>query len=427
MTERLLQFIWQFQYFNTNELTTEQGDPLRILYPGLHNINQGPDFLQGKIQLDKHLWAGNIELHLKTSDWYKHRHHKDKHYKNIILHVVWENDQAGTDLYNLPTLELQSRISNLMLDRYEDLMLNRKFVPCENNWDNISSLIWTSWKDRLLIERLERKSQHIFQLLEDNNYNWEETLWWMLARNFGITINADTFEAMARSIPSTILGRHRSQIHQLEALLFGQAGLLNRDFEEDYPTMLRKEYQFLATKYQLKPINLPVLFLRMRPFNFPSIRLAQLAMLIQNSRHLFSKIKETRLIKDIGYMLEVTANDYWHYHYRFDELKEYRPKTLGMDMIHNIMINTLIPMLFTYGVYHDDQPLINKALSWVEEVPSEKNNIIEGWDETGIASRCAYDSQALIELKTQYCDKRRCLDCAIGNAVLKGALRAVAI
>jgi hypothetical protein len=241
----------------------------------------------------------------------------------------------------------------------------------------------------------------------------------MLARNFGIKINAETFEVVARSIPSTVLAKHRNQIHQLEALLFGQAGLLAADFEEDYPVMLKKEYKFLAAKYNLQPVSLPALFLRMRPSNFPSVRLAQLAVLVLQSSHLFSRIKEIELIKEVKCLLEVTANDYWHYHYRFDEPGDYRPKTLGVDMINNIIINTIVPVLFTYGVYHSDQGLIDKVLKWMEQLPAEKNIITRGWAEAGVSMQYAYDSQALLELKTQYCDKKKCLDCAVGNSVLK--------
>jgi len=418
MTEKLLQFIWQFRYFNQQQLTTLQEDPLKIIYPGSFNSNQGPDFLHSRILLGEQIWAGNIELHLQTSDWYKHGHQLDINYRNVILHVVWQND-LKLDKLHLPTLELQPRVSNLLLDKYRDIMNNSFFLPCENSLQQVPDLVWTSWKDRLLIERLHRKSSYILQLLKENKQSWEDTLWWMLARNFGLKVNEEVFEAVARSLPARLLAKHRHQIHQVEALLFGQAGLLSPDFEEAYPVLLQKEYKFLAGKYGLQPVNISVSFLRMRPFNFPSIRLAQLAMLICHSHHLFSKFKEIESVKDIRYLLDITANDYWHYHYCFDEPSDYRPKNLGAGMIENIIINTIAPLLFAYGIYHKDSSPADKALKWLEELPGEKNAITKAWRNAGVPAKYAYESQALLELKNQYCNNKLCLNCAIGNAILK--------
>jgi len=276
VTERLLQFIWQFQYFNKSELTTSEGEAVQIIFPGQFNSNQGPDFSDAKIKIGHEIWAGNVELHFKTSDWKKHRHHKDSNYNNVILHVVWEDDEAGPA--NVPTFPLRERVSKILLERYEELMNAGGFIACENTVHNVRDLIWKSWKERLLVERLVRKSELVVAYLQQSNFHWEETFWWLLARNFGMTVNADAFEAMARSIPLNILSKHKAQIHQLEALLLGQSGLLKGIFDEDYPVMLQKEYQFFKKKYDFKPIQLPVFFLRMRPGNFPSIRLAQLAI-----------------------------------------------------------------------------------------------------------------------------------------------------
>jgi hypothetical protein len=420
MTEKLLQFIWHLQYFNRNELLTEQGETLQIIQPGTWNTNQGPDFLSAKIRLAGTTWAGNIELHIHTSDWFRHSHQTDSNFQNIILHVVWKNDEpANTSPFYLPVLELQSRVSILLLQRYEEWMNNLCFVPCEKSLHLVNELIWLKWKERLLVERLQRKSTYILQLYKQNVQHWEETFWWMIARNFGIRVNADAFEAIAHSIPINILTKHKGQIHQLESLLFGQAGLLNTKLKEDYPRMLQKEYRFLQKKYQLQKVFVPLKFLRMRPSSFPSVRLAQLAMLIYNSTHLFSKIKELQSLKEVKDLLDITANDYWHYHYRFEELSDYKVKNLGEEMVNNIIVNTIVPTLYAYGSYHGEIVYKNKALNWLEEIAPEKNRITNGWKEIGASNQQAYDSQSLIELKTQYCDYKRCLECGIGNALLK--------
>jgi hypothetical protein len=418
MTERLLQFIWQFQYFTKNELTTTNGDPVQIIAAGQYNTNQGPDFLQSRIIINHTSWAGNIELHVKTSDWQLHQHQNDKNYNNVILHVVWENDIIDSPKA-LPILELKDRVSKILLQRYEDWMHSGTFIPCEKSIHLVNDITWQSWKERLLAERLIRKSALIEQSLQQNNYHWEETFWWQLARNFGIKINADAFEAIAKSISINILAKHKNQVHQLEALLFGQAGLLNEDFTEDYPKLLQREYKFLQSKYNLQPIHIPVHFLRMRPGNFPTIRLAQLAILIQASVHLFSKIKEAASAAEVRNWLQVTANDYWHYHYRFDEASAYKPKKLGAVMIENILINTIAPILFAYGNYHNDVSCKTKAVQLLESSKAEKNTVTCGFEQLGINNKNAFDSQSLIELKNEYCNKKRCLSCAIGNNILK--------
>jgi len=422
LSERLLQFIWQFQYFNNKNLFTTKGELLQIFYPGIFNTNQGPDFLQAKIKVDSTLWAGNIELHVRASDWQAHHHSEDELYNNIILHVVWVADKEIKDKKDteLTTLEMQPLVSKLMLERYNQLMLSNRFVPCESQLPMLSSIAWDSWKERLLIERLQKRSTKIFEYLSKSNNHWEEVLWWMLARNFGIMVNADAFEAIAQSIPVNILAKHKNQIHQLEALLLGQANLLNGDFDEEYVKLLQREYVFLQKKYTLQPAEIAPVFLRMRPSNFPTVRLAQLAVLIATSTHLFSKIKEAISFTDIVTVLNVTANDYWHYHYRLGEPTDYKPKVLGRQMGENIMINTIIPVLFAYGVYIKDQQYKDKAVDWLMQLAPEANNITKQWKALGVANSNALHSQGLIELKKNYCDVKRCLDCAIGNKILKG-------
>jgi hypothetical protein len=417
MNERLLQYIWQFQYFNKSSLTTIDGEAVEIIYQGSYNTNQGPDFLDGKIKINNTLWAGNIELHIKTSDWNNHKHNTDKNYGNVILHVVWENDVHLAN--KLPTIVLQDRIAKILLDKYQQLQQANSFIPCESSINQVPQITWLNWKERLLIERLEQKSQLVFDYLAQNNNHWEETFWWMIAKNFGIKVNAESFEKIAQSIPLQVIAKHKNQIHQIEALLFGQAGLLNETFEEDYPILLQREYQFYQSKYNLKQPPISLFFLRMRPANFPTIRLAQLAILLVESVHLFSKIKEAKDLKTVKTWLNATANDYWHYHYRFDEKTVFKEKKLGSMMVDNIIINTVVPILFAYGHFNKQQSVKEKALQWLTEISAEKNTIIKSFSSLQIKASNAFDAQSLIQLKNNYCAKKRCLECAIGNKLLR--------
>lgn len=419
MTEKLLQFIWQFRYFSQHELFLESGERIYIIFPGQLNNNQGPDFLHAKIKIEDTIWIGHIELHLHAADWKKHAHEDDKNYSNVMLHVVWENDATQLQR-NIPTLVLQQKIPKLLLDQYKEWMDSISFIPCKKNIKEVSDIVWLSWKQRLIVERLQRKSIIIMEYLRQNHEHWEETLWWLIAANFGIKVNAAAFEAIARTIPTKLLSKHKNQIHQLEALLLGQAGLLEADFKESYPRLLKKEYCFLKNKYHLKAICETVHFLRMRPVNFPTIRLSQLAALIHKSSHLFSRIKEIKTVAEIKQLLEVTANDYWHYHYIFDEPSAFKKKIVGRQMIENIIINTIIPVLYAYGSLHKHDACKSKSLEWLEALAAEKNSVVTQWKEIKIETKNASDTQALLELKTQYCDNKKCLDCAIGNSLLKG-------
>jgi hypothetical protein len=295
------------------------------------------------------------------------------------------------------------------------------FIPCSHAIAEVKDITWTAWKERLLVERLFRKSTMIFRFLGQNNYHWEETFWWLLSRNFGSKINGDAFEELARSVSINILAKHKTQIQQIEAILFGQADLLSKQYDDSYVKLLQREYKFLAAKFSLQPIHTSVHFLRMRPANFPTVRIAQLSALIHQSHHLFSKIIETENIIEVKSLLLVTANDYWHYHYVFDEPGEYKPKKIGPDMADSLLINTIIPLIFTYGQYHNDERMKSKALLWLDQIKGEKNTIISGFQKLNFVSNTAFDSQSLIELKNEYCDHRRCLECAIGGALLKNA------
>ena len=416
MNEKLLQYIWQFQLYNKKELFTTDDKPLQILQHGNYNTNQGPDFLNASIIIDTIKWAGNIELHVYAGDWLKHNHQTDKNYTNVILHVVWNNDVAVNN--GIPVFVLKERVAKLLLDKYTNLMQQALQRNCYNFLPVLNQLGWSSWKERLVIERLQRKAGSMLTSLQKNNNSWEEVFWQKIAANFGTKVNSDFFEAIAASIPSTILSKHKNQINQLEALLLGQANLLNADVTDSYARMLKKEYLFLRKKHNLTTLFMQPHFLRMRPANFPTIRLAQLAMLINNSTHLFSKIKEIENIDALKNLFNVTANDYWHYHYSFDEETPHKPKHLGEQMVQNIIINTIIPLIFAYGNYIKDEKYNERALQFLQVLAPEINNITKSWK--GFAdNKCAFDSQALIELTNNYCSLQKCLQCAVGNKILR--------
>jgi len=421
MKEDLLQFIWKFQYFNSNELRCTDGDEVQIIHPGTHNPNQGPDFKEAKIKINNILWSGNVELHINSSHWNTHRHSDDANFNNVILHVVWNHDAEIKDANGgaLSTIELQPRVSKLLLEKYRKLKENAQFIACENLPSGLGDLALNSWKQRLVAERLIIKSKSIFTDLGQTNYHWEETFWWLTAANFGLTLNSGVFKKMARSLPLSLVAKHKKNIIQVEALLYGQAGSLNKTFKDKYPKMLQKEYFFYQKKYKLSPVDEELCYLRMRPANFPTIRLAQLAMLICSSEHLFSKIKEAESIEEVKEMFSVAANDYWHYHYIFDETSEYKVKKLGSQMVNNIIINTVVPVIFSYGLHHSEEALKEKAIRWLEEIAPEKNTITQGFERLQYSNKNAFDSQAYIQLKKEYCDHRLCLQCAIGNSILK--------
>jgi hypothetical protein len=418
MNEQLLQFVWQQRYFDQSDLSTTNNEPIQILHPGILNTNQGPDFSSARIRLGNTEWAGNVELHVQTGDWLKHGHQFDKQYNNVILHVVWEHTENSCP--GIPVLELQGRVPVVLKEHFLQWMNNRLLIPCILELGHSGIQPSTNWKEKLVWERLQRKVVLIRENLEKLNGHWEEVFWWQVAGNFGVSVNTDAFAEMARSLPLAMLTRHKQQIQQLEAFLLGQCGLLNDKFTDPYVRLLQKEYRFLRDKYKLKPIRTPVQFLRMRPGNFPTVRLAQLAMLIHDSVHLFSRIKDLEAAGHVEQLFRVTANDFWHYHYRLEQEAAFCKKTLGDSMIRNLMINTVVPTLFAYGLYVQDNRYVEKALRWLRETEKEENSTTRIFQQQGIVTENARDTQALLELKSLYCDQKRCLECEIGSKLLSG-------
>lgn len=399
MTEEFLHYIWKFRLFNNFNLKANTGETIEIIKPGEHNNHSGPDFLNAIVKIGETLWAGNVEIHINSSDWNKHKHSSDKAYNNVILHVVLNDDctTLRTSGEMIPAIELKSRIEPDLYFRYEDLINSKQWVSCSRSINQVDTMIINSWLSRLLVERLERKSESIIHALKLNQYNWQETFYQHLARSFGFKLNATPFELLARSLPLTYLGKHRNSLGQVEALIFGQAGMLEAEFKEDYPLYLQKEYIFLKHKYQLNAIDQHLWkFLRLRPASFPTIRLSQFAHLINRSESLFSRMLECSDPTDYDELFKVSASEYWQTHYIFGKSTSPSSKVLGKSSIDGILINTIAPFLFVYGS-QKDEIFREKALQLLESLQGENNSIIENWRKIGMITSSAFYTQALIE------------------------------
>ena len=425
-TEDFLHYIWKFRLFNRIGLQTTTGEELEVYSPGLHNTHAGPDFQNARIRIGETTWAGNAELHISSSDWQRHGHTTDNAYDNVILHVVYRDDQplVRTDGRRVPTLELKDRISPELYNRYHNLVFgNQTIIPCEGTINTVDGLTMHNWLTRILVERLEKRSEAVISALTHNRGDWEETFYQFLAANFGFKINALPFELMARSLPQNVLAKHKNNPMQVEALIFGQAGFLKDDLTDEYPRILKNEYDFLSKKYRLTPIeNHLWKFLRMRPQNFPTIRLAQFAAMVVRSNHLFSKIMEIQDVKNLRDLFaDIHVNPYWETHYRFDKESKPAGKSLGEASINTLLLNTVALFLFSYGKHLQLQRFISRSLKLLENIPGEQNNIITDFANLGVKINTAFESQALLELKNNYCDRKKCLQCGVGIKILKPA------
>jgi hypothetical protein len=421
MKEALLQYAWQYRLFNINNLKTTKGENVDIIDIGKPNTDAGPDFFNAKIKIDNTLWAGNVEVHLRSSDWQRHKHEQNKNYNSIILHIVGQFDQPifRSNGEEIPQIELPYFPD--LEKRYEALLAARTFVPCANKICDVPAIVLRSWQNTLLSERLEQKVNTIQSLLKDNHNDWEETFYITLAHNFGTGINGYPFELLAKSLPQRYLSKHKDNLFQLEALFFGQSGLLDiePDHHDEYANALRKEYAFLQAKYTLSPIDGHLWkLLRLRPVNFPHVRLAQLAALTHQSTKLFSKIIDNPTLEHLSTLFQCQPSEYWTTHYSFQTTSASKNKPLGKSTLTILLINTVVPFLFAYGKYRDNEVLQDRAISLLEDLPAEKNSIIEGWKELNIQTQSAFDTQALLQLKRAYCDDKKCLRCRIGHTVL---------
>jgi hypothetical protein len=424
MTEEFLHHIWKFKLFDQQNLRTTSGEVVEILKAGVHNFDAGPDFFNAQLKVGETLWAGNVEIHINASDWKRHFHQQDKAYNNIVWHIVYNADEP---IYRasgeaIPTIEIKERIDKKLYQNYLNFKSNTDWIPCEKQIAEVPSIIINSTLDKLLLERLERKAQSIADSLKLNNNNWEETFYQYLARNFGFKTNAMPFELLAKSLSLLVLAKHKSSLLQIEAMLFGQAGMLNEHLEDKYPQALQNEYVFLKQKFQLNPVDTHLWkFLRLRPVNFPSVRIAQFANLIFNSTHLFSKIIETESLDFLKLLMNVDVSEYWQTHYMFDKVSKNKSKHLGEDSLNNIVINTIVPFLFVYGKQKDDQKYVDRALAFLEQTEGENNSIINKWESLKLPVKNAYSTQALLQLKNEYCNGKKCLSCNIGTYLIKNS------
>jgi hypothetical protein len=419
MNEQLLQFIWGQGLFDLSSLVTIDGEALTVLDRGQWNHDQGPDFTAAQVSLAGTIWAGHIELHLRTSDWRAHRHGGDPHYRNVVLHVVWEHD--GVRVNDIPVLELRDRVKKILLQRYAEWMGQEGRLPCEASWRKAGLQAGSGWLRALVRERLDRKASEWAMQWRNCGNDWEELCWRKTAHAFGGLHNGSAFERMAASIPWTLLGRHRENILQMEALLLGQCAMLPDPAPDKYALMLLREYRFLAAKYKLSPPGQPLAFFRLRPGSFPGVRLAQLSMLLHQVGHLFARIRDGEDMEGLRKLFRVTANDYWHYHYRIGEPADHLEKTVGEDMASGLVINMAVPLLYTASTVLQDPALADKALCWLDQLPAEDNRITRCFEGLDTGAVTALGSQALLELKKSYCDRKRCLQCRVGMLLLDRA------
>jgi hypothetical protein len=419
--ENLLHYVWKHRLYPDGNFETADGRRLEILDPGISNTDAGPDFFNAKIKLDGKFWAGNVEIHTQASDWYKHRHDRDKAYNSVVLHVVTHLDQAAVcNQFGESIPQWTMLIPDSIQDNYSALNASVSAPLCLNQIRGIPEIYWTDWKNALTFERLERKTQTIFQHLQAFQGNWNEALYITLARNFGFGINNDAFERLARSLPLKYIYRNSDRPQRVEALFFGQAGLLEEDVPDDpHYRLLQQEYRLLRNKYSLSPLD-PLLFksLRIRPNNFPHIKIAQLAGFIGNRQDLFSRMIEQESLDDFCSLFASATSGYWETHYQFGKPSPRKKKGLGLSAIHILLINTVIPILFAYGKRENREVLIRRAFDLLESLPAERNHIITSFNSVGVKVLHAGDSQALIQLRKEYCDPRKCFCCRVGHRLL---------
>lgn len=419
MSEEFLQYVWQHQLFDTKKLLTTENEKVEIISAGTLNTNAGPDFENARIRIDNTIWAGNIEIHTNSVNWKKHNHQNDQAYNNVILHVVsdYSAQAISADGRNIPTLIIEA--DKNLVSNYSELKSSTHKISCANSIELVDSFTWSNWLDRLATERLEEKTEDIKQVLSTTNNNWEESFYVLLAKSFGFKTNQLPFEMLARATPLKIVSKYHSSHMQLEALLFGQAGFLNETDGDEYYLNLRKEYHYLQKIHQLKPIETHLWkFMRLRPANFPTIRIAQFASRIHQSNRLFSKILEAEDIQTLKNLLSAGTSKYWETHYTFNKLSKASQKTLGKQSIYSLLINTIIPFIFIYGKERMQSQISTRAFKYLEELPGESNAIINTWNQLNIKSSCSLESQALIQLYNKYCNEKNCLYCHVGNVIL---------
>ena len=424
MTEAFLHYIWQHQMLD-HGLTTTDGQPVVVLNAGELNHDAGPDFFNARLQIGGVEWVGNVEVHIHTSDWRAHHHSRDKAYNGIILHVVYEHDcEIATEAGRVPlTLELKPYMHPSLVANYDALMAPSlaESVPCGRCLNEVPEFIFNSFVERLVVERIEEKSQIVRRLLDESRGGWEQTCYWLMAHYFGGRVNAVPFEMMAKATDQRLLARWKDDPQRIEAVLMGQAGFLEGYFEDEYPRRLQHDYTAIAYGAGLKPIGGYLWkFYCLRPSAFPTIRISQFARFISETSNLFSSTLAMTDVHDIEKLFKQEASDYWKDHYQFDRPTEKSiSKRIGRMQAQLLIINAWVPLLFVYGSVHGQQQYKDQAISLLEQLPPEDNTIIRRWQGYGITPSNAAESQALLQLNNNYCRNRRCLECRIGYHILK--------
>ena len=414
MKEEFLYYLWENRLLS-KDLFTVDGDAVTVISVGNRNYGAGPDFLDARVRIGNTLWLGHVEIHVNASDWYRHGHQNDGAYNNVILHVVYHNDEKKLAI---PTLEVEGRFDNAIYDRYAGFLRSRLWIPCEKLIAGIQQFTWLSWLERVVVERLETEVKDVRMKLVETNYDWEETVYQRLMRYSGLKVNNEAFERLSKLLPLRVLRKHLDNPLQVEAMFFGCAGFLEQEFTESYPVLLQREFKMLKSKFGLK--TMPVScwkFLRLRPPNFPTIRLAQTASLIRESDILLSKLLTISDLESARNLFNVEVNEYWDTHFVFGKPSRMMKKTIGRTAINILIINVVVPVLFCYGIYHDDENLKEKSLGLLNEMEPEDNLVIRKFRKMGVNVQNAQQSQALMHLYNCYCKKRECLKCRVFGAL----------
>jgi len=421
MTEEFLHYIWRYKLYDPDPCLST-GESVYIINTGTYNIDAGPDFFNALIRINGTTWAGNIEIHIKSSDWYRHNHHHNPAYDNIILHVVYENDDqiCRANGEQVPCLILRNQFNQKLFSMYNHLIHNNNWIPCDGLIDLVDQVKIKNWFDRIVIERLERKSINIQQILTQNHYDWQNAMFITFCSGFGFKINTLPFELLAKSLDVKIILKHSNNLAAIEALLFGQAGFLEDEFTDLYLINLKNEYNHFKHKYNLVPLEKHLWkFLRMRPMNFPTVRIAQLSTILFNIKNISALFTDAVDLKMIYELMTVDVSPYWESHYMPGKLSQNKSKKLTRLSINNILVNAVAPFIFTIGLVKKQDSQIDNAIELLARIDPERNSIISKFKALGLSTTSASETQALLELRKFYCQPKRCLHCAIGNEILK--------
>ena len=424
MKEEFLHYMWKYSLYDKERLVDNEKNKIIVLDPGEYNRDSGPDFFNARISVAGTIWAGNVEIHSKSSHFDNHGHQNDPAFNNVILHIVAENDKPVFNSKGEELLTAEISFDQSYYEKYTSLISNPYIIACQDDIKKLDIIPIRHWLNSLVIERLQSKMESILKTFSETGNDWEETFYRLLTRYFGFRVNTEPFEMLATALPLRIVRKHTDNIFQIEALLFGTAGLLEPGlFKEalidEYYRNLLKEYSILSSKYTLQPLHGWIWkFSKLRPSNFPTVRLSQLAAMLSVSGGLFSKILDATDINVIKEIFEVPASRYWDDHFIFGKKSRSFTKHTGSQAADILLINSVIPLLFIYGRNRDNQAISEKALSFLEEIPPEENKILAEWEAAGLNAESAFYSQALIQLRNEYCRKRKCLHCRIGNKII---------